>query len=153
MRPHRTVFTRAIEACDLHWQDPHLQNIITEDHYTNYCYHENLDSSLFDTRGWPLWHGEREELWLEITRNKCRKKSRRNTNEITSPSHRARPYSVCPSGCPEITRIPQRSAQAGHRHRQHTAAAAAETAGALSLPQKRSVYPLLMCSLVLLSYF
>ncbi|XP_033502973.2 zinc finger SWIM domain-containing protein 6 [Epinephelus lanceolatus] len=55
-RPHRTVFTRAIEACDLHWQDPHLQHIITEDHYTNYCYHDNLDSSLFDTRGWPLWH-------------------------------------------------------------------------------------------------
>ncbi|XP_035524375.1 zinc finger SWIM domain-containing protein 6 [Morone saxatilis] len=55
-RPHRTVFTRAIEACDLHWQDPHLQHIITEDHYTNYCYHDNLDSSLFDARGWPLWH-------------------------------------------------------------------------------------------------
>ena len=58
-RPHRTVFTRAIEACDLHWQDPHLQHIITEDHYTNYCYHDNLNSSLFDARGWPLWHGER----------------------------------------------------------------------------------------------
>uniref|UniRef100_A0A3Q3A4X6 Zinc finger SWIM-type containing 6 n=1 Tax=Kryptolebias marmoratus TaxID=37003 RepID=A0A3Q3A4X6_KRYMA len=56
MRPHRTVFTRAIEACDLHWQDPHLQHIITEDHYTNYCYRDNLDSSLFDARGWPLWH-------------------------------------------------------------------------------------------------
>uniref|UniRef100_A0AAQ5XY27 SWIM-type domain-containing protein n=1 Tax=Amphiprion ocellaris TaxID=80972 RepID=A0AAQ5XY27_AMPOC len=55
-RPHRTVFTRAIEACDLHWLDPHLQHIITEDHYTNYCYHDNLDSSLFDARGWPLWH-------------------------------------------------------------------------------------------------
>uniref|UniRef100_A0A7N6BQ55 SWIM-type domain-containing protein n=1 Tax=Anabas testudineus TaxID=64144 RepID=A0A7N6BQ55_ANATE len=55
-RPHRTVFTRAIEACDLHWQDPHLQHIITEDHYTNYCYRHNLDSSLFDGRGWPLWH-------------------------------------------------------------------------------------------------
>ncbi|KAG7499232.1 hypothetical protein JOB18_032845 [Solea senegalensis] len=55
-RPHRTVFTRAIEACDLHWQDPHLQHIITEDHYANYCYHDNLDSSLFDARGWPLWH-------------------------------------------------------------------------------------------------
>ncbi|XP_029025233.1 zinc finger SWIM domain-containing protein 6 [Betta splendens] len=55
-RPHRTLFTRAIEACDLHWQDPHLQHIITEDHYTNYCYHDNLNSSLFDTRGWPLWH-------------------------------------------------------------------------------------------------
>ena len=60
-RPHRTVFTRAIEACDLHWQDPHLQHIITVDHYTNYCYHDNLDSSLFDARGWPLWHGERAE--------------------------------------------------------------------------------------------
>lgn len=57
-RPHRTVFTRAIEACDLHWQDPHLQHIITEDHYIHYCYHDNLDSSLFDPRGWPLWHGE-----------------------------------------------------------------------------------------------
>ncbi|XP_044029155.1 zinc finger SWIM domain-containing protein 6 [Siniperca chuatsi] len=55
-RPHRTVFTRAIEACDLHWQDPHLQHIITEDHYTNYCYHGNVDSSLFGARGWPLWH-------------------------------------------------------------------------------------------------
>ncbi|XP_068609402.1 zinc finger SWIM domain-containing protein 6-like [Brachionichthys hirsutus] len=55
-RPHRTVFTRAIEACDLHWQDPHLQHIITEDHRSNYCHHYNLDSSLFDARGWPLWH-------------------------------------------------------------------------------------------------
>ncbi|KAG7238630.1 hypothetical protein INR49_030704, partial [Caranx melampygus] len=55
-RPHRTVFTRAIEACDLHWQDPHLQHIIAVDHYANYCYHDNLDSSLFDARGWPLWH-------------------------------------------------------------------------------------------------
>ncbi|XP_031731002.1 zinc finger SWIM domain-containing protein 6-like isoform X1 [Anarrhichthys ocellatus] len=55
-RPHRTVFTRAIEACDLHWQDTHLQHIITEDHYANYCHHENLSSSLFDGRGWPLWH-------------------------------------------------------------------------------------------------
>lgn len=64
-RPHRTVFTRAIEACDLHWQDPHLQHIITEDHYTNYCYHDNLNSSLFDARGWALWHGEAAGcLWL-----------------------------------------------------------------------------------------
>ncbi|XP_031433018.1 zinc finger SWIM domain-containing protein 6 isoform X2 [Clupea harengus] len=55
-RPHRTVFTRAIEACDLHWQDSHLQHIISEDLYTNYCYHDNTDSSLFDCRGWPLWH-------------------------------------------------------------------------------------------------
>ncbi|CAI9548923.1 unnamed protein product, partial [Staurois parvus] len=55
-RPHRTVFTRAIEACDLHWQDSHLQYIISSDLYTNYCYHDDTENSLFDSRGWPLWH-------------------------------------------------------------------------------------------------
>ncbi|EHH26521.1 Zinc finger SWIM domain-containing protein 6 [Macaca mulatta] len=55
-RPHRTVFTRAIEACDLHWQDSHLQHIINSDLYTNYCYHDDTENSLFDSRGWPLWH-------------------------------------------------------------------------------------------------
>ncbi|MEQ2203294.1 hypothetical protein XENOCAPTIV_028241, partial [Xenoophorus captivus] len=52
----RTVFTRAIEACDLHWQDRHLQHIIASDLYANYCYHDNQEGSLFDSRGWPLWH-------------------------------------------------------------------------------------------------
>ncbi|CAB1352197.1 unnamed protein product [Coregonus sp. 'balchen'] len=60
-RPHRTVFTRAIEACDLHWQDTHLQRIITHDLYTHthsHCPHDNHGSggALFDTSGWPLWH-------------------------------------------------------------------------------------------------
>ncbi|OPJ87100.1 hypothetical protein AV530_015463 [Patagioenas fasciata monilis] len=55
-RPHRTVFTRAIEACDLHWQDSHLQHIINSDLYTNYCYHDDTENSLFDSHGWPLWH-------------------------------------------------------------------------------------------------
>ncbi|XP_071433883.1 zinc finger SWIM domain-containing protein 6 isoform X2 [Pithys albifrons albifrons] len=55
-RPHRTVFTRAIEACDLHWQDSHLQHIISSDLYTDYCYHDNTENSLFDSQGWPLWH-------------------------------------------------------------------------------------------------
>uniref|UniRef100_A0A8B9SHZ0 SWIM-type domain-containing protein n=2 Tax=Anas platyrhynchos TaxID=8839 RepID=A0A8B9SHZ0_ANAPL len=55
-RPHRTVFTRAIEACDLHWQDSHLQHIISSDLYTNYCYHDDTENSLFDSHGWPLWH-------------------------------------------------------------------------------------------------
>lgn len=58
LRPHRTVFTRAIEACDLHWQDRHLQHIIASDLYANYCYHDNQEGSLFDSHGWPLWHGE-----------------------------------------------------------------------------------------------
>ncbi|XP_071586720.1 zinc finger SWIM domain-containing protein 6 isoform X1 [Heliangelus exortis] len=55
-RPHRTVFTRAIEACDLHWQDSHLQHIISSDLYSNYCYHDNTENSLFDSHGWPLWN-------------------------------------------------------------------------------------------------
>ncbi|XP_056434250.1 zinc finger SWIM domain-containing protein 6-like [Gadus chalcogrammus] len=55
-RPHRTVFTRAIEACDLHWQDPHLQHIIAQDPVTTCCYHDNRHSALFDPRGRPLWH-------------------------------------------------------------------------------------------------
>ncbi|XP_034956265.2 zinc finger SWIM domain-containing protein 6 [Zootoca vivipara] len=55
-RSHRTVFTRAIEACDLHWQDSHLQHIIRSDLYTNYCYHDDAENSLFDSHGWPLWH-------------------------------------------------------------------------------------------------
>ncbi|XP_064162962.1 zinc finger SWIM domain-containing protein 6 [Anguilla rostrata] len=83
-RPHRTVFTRAIEACDLHWQDSHLQHIISSDLYTNYCYHDNTENSLFDSRGRPLWHEHvptacarvdalrshgypREALWLAIS--------------------------------------------------------------------------------------
>lgn len=64
-RPHRTVFTRAIEACDLHWQDSHLQHIISSDLYTNYCYHDDTESSLFDSHGWPLWHGK----WLKWERH------------------------------------------------------------------------------------
>nr|XP_060617519.1 zinc finger SWIM domain-containing protein 6 [Anolis sagrei ordinatus] len=55
-RSHRTVFTRAIEACDLHWQDSHLQHIISSDLYTNYCCHDDAENSLFDSHGWPLWH-------------------------------------------------------------------------------------------------
>ncbi|XP_033929025.1 zinc finger SWIM domain-containing protein 6 isoform X2 [Melopsittacus undulatus] len=55
-RPHRTVFTRAIEACDLHWQDSHLQHIISSDLYANYCYHDDTENLLFDSQGWPLWH-------------------------------------------------------------------------------------------------
>lgn len=76
-RPHRTVFTRAIEACDLHWQDPHLQHIITEDRYINYGYNINMDSSLFDAQGRPLWHGETARTWFRgkkklVTRKKQR---------------------------------------------------------------------------------
>ncbi|XP_036383769.1 zinc finger SWIM domain-containing protein 6-like [Megalops cyprinoides] len=55
-RLHRTVFTRAIEACDLHWRDPHLQRIISSDFFPSRCYTDGTDGSLFDSRGWPMWH-------------------------------------------------------------------------------------------------
>lgn len=84
-RPHRTVFTRAIEACDLHWQDPHLQHIITEDHYTNYCYNYNPDSSLFDRRGWPLWHGELGDVVFEEEQRKRRADIKSLVLQSTSP--------------------------------------------------------------------
>lgn len=62
------MFTRAIEACDLHWQDSHLQHIISDDLYTNYCYHDSTENSLFDSRGWPLWHGKRLEPGIKDIR-------------------------------------------------------------------------------------
>lgn len=71
MRPHRTVFTRAIEACDLHWQDRHLQHIIASDLYANYCYHDNQEGSLFDSRGWPLWHGESTCIKVFVYVSEC----------------------------------------------------------------------------------
>lgn len=93
-RPHRTVFTRAIEACDLHWQDPHLQHIITEDHYTNYCYNYNPDSSLFDRRGWPLWHGKLGDVGFQRRHEGGKKKQK--TVELTSNLFpgRTRPHRV-----------------------------------------------------------
>ena len=56
-------------------------------------------------------------------------------------SCRTRPDCVRPSRRPEISRLPEGSAQTGHRHRQHAAEATAETAGLLQSSQKRSVSP------------
>ncbi|KAG9334748.1 hypothetical protein JZ751_006585 [Albula glossodonta] len=56
-RRPRTVFSRAIEACDLHWRDPHLQRIIGSQLDASRCYHgDTADASLYDSRGRPLWH-------------------------------------------------------------------------------------------------
>ncbi|KAM8839022.1 zinc finger SWIM domain-containing protein 5 isoform 1-T1 [Synchiropus picturatus] len=54
-RPRRTVFTRAVEACDLHWQDSHLQRIISSDFYISPSYRREGESLLFNTQGLPLW--------------------------------------------------------------------------------------------------
>ncbi|XP_073936390.1 zinc finger SWIM domain-containing protein 5 isoform X2 [Castor canadensis] len=54
-RPRRTVFTRAIEGRELHWQDSHLQRIISSDIYTApACQREN-ERLLFNSHGQPLW--------------------------------------------------------------------------------------------------
>ncbi|XP_028987244.1 zinc finger SWIM domain-containing protein 5 [Betta splendens] len=54
-RPRRTVFSRAIEACDLHWQDSHLQRIISSDFYMSPSYQREGDSLMFNPQGLPLW--------------------------------------------------------------------------------------------------
>ncbi|XP_053549537.1 zinc finger SWIM domain-containing protein 5 [Bombina bombina] len=55
VRPRRTVFTRAIEGCDLHWQDSHLQRIISSDFYLSPSYQRDGESLLFNAQGQPLW--------------------------------------------------------------------------------------------------
>uniref|UniRef100_A0A8C6U553 Zinc finger, SWIM-type containing 5 n=1 Tax=Neogobius melanostomus TaxID=47308 RepID=A0A8C6U553_9GOBI len=54
-RPRRTVFSRAVEACDLHWQDSHLQRIISSDFYMSPSYQREGESLLFSPQGLPLW--------------------------------------------------------------------------------------------------
>ncbi|KAG8555098.1 hypothetical protein GDO81_017581 [Engystomops pustulosus] len=55
VRPRRTVFTRAVEACDLHWQDSHLQRIISSDFYLSPSCQRDGESLLFNSQGQPLW--------------------------------------------------------------------------------------------------
>ncbi|XP_072768929.1 zinc finger SWIM domain-containing protein 5 isoform X1 [Nerophis lumbriciformis] len=54
-RPRRTVFSRAVEACSLHWQGSHLQRIISSDYYMSASYHRDQDRLLFNPQGLPLW--------------------------------------------------------------------------------------------------
>ncbi|XP_019486444.1 PREDICTED: zinc finger SWIM domain-containing protein 5 [Hipposideros armiger] len=54
-RPRRTVFTRAIEGRELHWQDSHLQRIISSDIYIAPACQQESERLLFNTQGQPLW--------------------------------------------------------------------------------------------------
>ncbi|XP_077929341.1 zinc finger SWIM domain-containing protein 5 isoform X2 [Halichoerus grypus] len=54
-RPRRTVFTRAIEGRELHWQDSHLQRIISSDIYTAPACQQESERLLFNSQGQPLW--------------------------------------------------------------------------------------------------
>ena len=57
-RPRRTVFTRAIEGRELHWQDSHLQRIISSDVYTAPACQRESERLLFNSQGQPLWLGK-----------------------------------------------------------------------------------------------
>lgn len=52
------MFTRAMEACDLHWQDSHLQRIISSDFYVSPAYQREGENLLFNPQGLPLWLGK-----------------------------------------------------------------------------------------------
>ncbi|XP_059545904.1 zinc finger SWIM domain-containing protein 5 isoform X3 [Myotis daubentonii] len=54
-RPRRTVFTRAIEGRELHWQDSHLQRIISSDIYIAPACQQESERLLFNSQGQPLW--------------------------------------------------------------------------------------------------
>ncbi|KAM8789446.1 zinc finger SWIM domain-containing protein 5 isoform 2-T2 [Rhynchonycteris naso] len=54
-RPRRTVFTRAIEGRELHWQDSHLQRIISSDIYIPPVCQQESERLLFNSQGQPLW--------------------------------------------------------------------------------------------------
>ncbi|KAJ8779544.1 hypothetical protein J1605_012428 [Eschrichtius robustus] len=54
-RPRRTVFTRAIEGRELHWQDSHLQRIISSDVYIAPACQQESERLLFNSQGQPLW--------------------------------------------------------------------------------------------------
>lgn len=84
-RPRRTVFTRAIEGCDLHWQDSHLQRIISSDFYVSPSYQREGESLLFNSQGQPLWLGERPNQqplawpgWIELLVEKSHPRHQRN---------------------------------------------------------------------------
>lgn len=57
-RPRRTVFTRAIEGRELHWQDSHLQRIISSDKYVAPACQRESERLLFNSQGQPLWLGK-----------------------------------------------------------------------------------------------
>ena len=56
----RTIFIRALEACDLKWSDPHLQSVLNNDYYR--CvpgghWDNSQKQGEFDAEGSPLWSG------------------------------------------------------------------------------------------------
>lgn len=98
----RTIFARALEACSLTWNDPHLQLILNED--AVYRPRDTmLEDKSFSPLGLPLWNGE------------------------SSPDHGARLLSIvslrahpnCMRSCRRtaLARLHEESPALGRRHR------------------------------------
>ncbi|XP_071800276.1 zinc finger SWIM domain-containing protein 6-like [Asterias amurensis] len=51
----RTIFTRAIEACDLQWLDNHLQGILNNKLYHSSLHHSDAEVGGLDSDGHQLW--------------------------------------------------------------------------------------------------
>ncbi|MEJ1286221.1 hypothetical protein NN561_017226 [Cricetulus griseus] len=57
--PRRTVFSRALQAGDLHWNDSHLQRILASDSCgPSLTGNMGGDKPTFDPQGHPIWLGE-----------------------------------------------------------------------------------------------
>lgn len=57
--PRRTVFSRALQAGELHWNDSHLQRILASDSCgPSLTGHVGGDKPTFDLQGHPIWLGE-----------------------------------------------------------------------------------------------
>lgn len=86
-RPRRTVFTRAIEGRELHWQDSHLQRIISSDVYTApACQREN-ERLLFNSHGQPLWLGKSSLLCSENFRAQSHRYQAHMSQQSRSRQH------------------------------------------------------------------
>lgn len=53
--PPRTIFQRAIDACSMPWDDPHLRSLLAGETPTILRGHHS--SSYYNEHGQPLWHG------------------------------------------------------------------------------------------------
>lgn len=57
--PRRTVFSRALQAGELHWNDSHLQRILASDSCgPSLTGNMGGDKPTFDPQGHPIWLGE-----------------------------------------------------------------------------------------------
>ena len=66
----RTIFHRALEACHLSWDDPHLKFILKNDSLSSHA--ETPLLGAFNSQGYPLWPGNYTKISFYIeNKNYC----------------------------------------------------------------------------------